>query len=71
MVSLYSSLSLTLCLSIPTDKLEHFGLISVDSAGLEDLVGSHFPLLIGISPPYHTFLESKEEEDGEEDEGRP
>ena len=46
---------------ITTDQLVRFGLIAAESVSLEDMIGSHFPLLIGIFPPYHTFLVSKEE----------
>ena len=41
-----------------------FVLIAVESVSLEDLVGSHLPLLIGMFPPYNTCSISKEEDEG-------
>ena len=51
--------------SIITNELVRFGVISVENVSLEDLVGSHFPFLIGMFPPYHTCsISNKEEEEG-------
>ena len=51
LVSVYGYCYLKLTVSITTNKLVHFGVISMENVSLEDLVGSYFPLWVVISPP--------------------
>ena len=51
LVSVYGYWYLKLTVSITTNELVHFGVISMENVSLEELVGSHFPLWIVIFPP--------------------
>ena len=63
-VSFSGYCSSKLYLSIPTNQLAHFVLISMESVSLEDMVGSQFTLWMGTPPlPHHTYLISKEDEE--------
>ena len=57
-ISFSGSPSSKLTLSILTDQLVCFGVISLDNMSSEDLVGSNFPFLLG-NPPLPYLLDIK------------
>ena len=59
LVLLSVSCSYKLIVYIITNQFVHCGVISVENVSLEDLVGSNFPLWIGMSPPLPYLLDIK------------
>ena len=60
LVNVYRYCSLKLTFSISTNELVCFILTSMENMILEDPIWYHFPLWIGIFPPYHTLSMSEE-----------